>query len=107
MGTITERAIGLRDLPNAASDPAYARPRLRGDYEQLADAPRPSRAGTGAIGWKDLFRRIEEPGYARWIGCEYNPAWPPLRVRPDILPMLSGIDGESFCLDKVVLRELV
>jgi sugar phosphate isomerase/epimerase len=74
--------------------------------------PRPRGPGTGAIGWENLFRRIDEPDYAGWIGCEYNPP-PPARLAPALrrltphMPTLSGIGGESFCLDRVVLRELV
>jgi len=29
--------------------------------------------GTGEIGWDYVFRRIDELGYAGWIGCEYAP----------------------------------
>jgi hypothetical protein len=30
-------------------------------------------SGTGEIGWDFAFRRIDESGYAGWVGCEYNP----------------------------------
>ena len=44
------------------------------DHMQLADVPGRHEPGTGEIGWEFLFRRIEELGYAGWIGCEYAPA---------------------------------
>jgi hydroxypyruvate isomerase len=43
------------------------------DHMQLADVPGRHEPGTGEIGWEFLFRRIDELGYAGWIGCEYNP----------------------------------
>jgi hydroxypyruvate isomerase len=44
------------------------------DHMQLADVPGRPEPGTGEIGWDFVFRRIDELGYAGWIGCEYNPA---------------------------------
>jgi hydroxypyruvate isomerase len=43
------------------------------DHMQLADVPGRHEPGTGEIGWEHVFRRIEELGYAGWIGCEYAP----------------------------------
>src|SRR6202022_1988260 len=43
------------------------------DPMQLADVPGRHEPGTGEIGWDYVFRRIDELGYAGWIGCEYNP----------------------------------
>ena len=43
------------------------------DHMQLAYVPGRHEPGTGEIGWDYLFRRIDELGYAGWIGCEYNP----------------------------------
>ncbi|HKS89964.1 MAG TPA: 2-oxo-tetronate isomerase [Stellaceae bacterium] len=43
------------------------------DHMQLADVPGRHEPGTGEIGWEFVFRRIEELGYAGWIGCEYQP----------------------------------
>lgn len=43
-------------------------------HMQLADVPGRHEPGTGEIGWDFVFRRIDELGYAGWIGCEYNPA---------------------------------
>jgi len=43
------------------------------DHMQLADVPGRHEPGTGEIGWDYLFHRIDELGYAGWIGCEYNP----------------------------------
>jgi hydroxypyruvate isomerase len=44
------------------------------DHMQLADVPGRHEPGTGEIGWDFVFRRIDELGYAGWVGCEYNPA---------------------------------
>ena len=43
------------------------------DHMQLADVPGRHEPGTGEIGWDYVFRRIDELGYAGWIGCEYAP----------------------------------
>jgi hydroxypyruvate isomerase len=43
------------------------------EHMQLADVPGRHEPGTGEIGWEYLFRRIDELGYAGWIGCEYAP----------------------------------
>jgi hydroxypyruvate isomerase len=43
------------------------------DHMQLADVPDRHEPGTGEIGWDFVFRRIDELGYAGWIGCEYRP----------------------------------
>jgi hydroxypyruvate isomerase len=43
------------------------------DHMQLADVPGRHEPGTGEIGWEYVFRRIDEFGYAGWIGCEYAP----------------------------------
>jgi hydroxypyruvate isomerase len=40
----------------------------------MADVPGRHEPGTGEIGWDYVFRRIDELGYAGWIGCEYAPA---------------------------------
>ena len=42
-------------------------------HMQLADVPGRHEPGTGEIGWEYVFRRIDELGYAGWIGCEYTP----------------------------------
>ncbi len=44
------------------------------EHMQLADVPGLHEPGTGEIGWEFVFRRIDELGYAGWIGCEYTPA---------------------------------
>jgi len=44
------------------------------DHIQIGDVPDRHEPGTGEIGWEYLFRRIDELGYAGWIGCEYHPA---------------------------------
>lgn len=43
------------------------------DHMQLADVPGRHEPGTGEIGWEFVFRRIDELGYAGWVGCEYQP----------------------------------
>jgi hydroxypyruvate isomerase len=40
---------------------------------QLADAPDRHEPGTGEINYEFLLKRIDELGYAGWIGCEYTP----------------------------------
>ena len=40
---------------------------------QLADNPGRNEPGTGEINFPYLFQRIDELGYAGWIGCEYKP----------------------------------
>ena len=41
---------------------------------QLADNPGRHEPGTGEINFSNLFKFIDESGYAGWIGCEYKPA---------------------------------
>ena len=43
-------------------------------HMQIADVPARNEPGTGEIGWAYLFRRMDELGYAGWVGCEYRPA---------------------------------
>jgi len=40
---------------------------------QLADNPGRHEPGTGEINYPFLFGRLDELGYAGWIGCEYKP----------------------------------
>ncbi|HYZ23743.1 MAG TPA: hydroxypyruvate isomerase [Rhodopila sp.] len=40
---------------------------------QLADNPGRHEPGTGEINYPFLFRRLDDIGYAGWIGCEYKP----------------------------------
>ena len=40
---------------------------------QLADNPGRNEPGTGEINYDYLFRRLDELGYAGWVGCEYKP----------------------------------
>ncbi len=40
---------------------------------QLADNPGRNEPGTGEINFPFLFQRLDELGYAGWIGCEYKP----------------------------------
>jgi hydroxypyruvate isomerase len=41
---------------------------------QIADNPGRHEPGTGEICFPFLFRRLEQLGYAGWIGCEYKPS---------------------------------
>lgn len=43
-------------------------------HMQIADVPARNEPGTGEIGWEFVFRRMDELGYAGWVGCEYRPA---------------------------------
>ena len=40
---------------------------------QVADNPGRHEPGTGEVNYPFVFRRIDELGYAGWIGCEYKP----------------------------------
>ena len=41
---------------------------------QIADNPGRHEPGTGEIRFPFLFERLEQLGYAGWIGCEYKPS---------------------------------
>jgi hydroxypyruvate isomerase len=41
---------------------------------QLADNPGRHEPGTGEINFPFLLRRLDELGYAGWVGCEYQPS---------------------------------
>ena len=41
---------------------------------QLADNPGRHEPGTGEINFPNLFKFIDEAGYAGWIGLEYKPS---------------------------------
>jgi len=43
-------------------------------HTQIADVPARNEPGTGEIGWRYVFRRMDELGYQGWVGCEYRPA---------------------------------
>jgi hydroxypyruvate isomerase len=43
-------------------------------HMQIADVPARNEPGTGEIGWRYVFRRMDELGYTGWVGCEYRPA---------------------------------
>jgi hydroxypyruvate isomerase len=40
---------------------------------QIADVPGRHQPGTGKIDFEELFRTIDESGYAGWVSLEYNP----------------------------------
>jgi hydroxypyruvate isomerase len=42
-------------------------------HMQLADNPGRHEPGTGEINYEWLLKRIDDLGYAGWIGCEYKP----------------------------------
>ena len=44
------------------------------DHMQIADVPARNEPGTGEIGWRYVFRRMDELGYTGWVGLEYRPA---------------------------------
>jgi hydroxypyruvate isomerase len=41
---------------------------------QIADVPGRHEPGTGEINFQNIFRALDQGGYAGWIGCEYKPA---------------------------------
>ena len=43
-------------------------------HMQVADVPARNEPGTGEIGWKFVFARMDALGYQGWVGCEYRPA---------------------------------
>ena len=43
-------------------------------HMQIADVPARNEPGTGEIGWRFVFRRMDELRYQGWVGCEYRPA---------------------------------
>jgi hydroxypyruvate isomerase len=45
-------------------------------HMQLADNPGRNEPGTGEIHYEWLLQRIDDLGYAGWIGCEYKPRGP-------------------------------
>ncbi len=53
--------------------PTIEREFARIGHIQVADNPGRHEPGTGEINFPYLFRRIDEFGYAGWIGCEYKP----------------------------------
>ena len=42
-------------------------------HMQIADVPGRHEPGTGELNFGFLLERIDQLGYAGWIGCEYNP----------------------------------
>lgn len=43
-------------------------------HMQIADVPARNEPGTGEIGWRYVFRQMDQLGYKGWVGCEYRPA---------------------------------
>lgn len=41
---------------------------------QIADPPGRNEPGTGEVNFSNLFRALDEAGYAGWVGCEYRPS---------------------------------
>jgi len=41
---------------------------------QIADPPGRNEPGTGEVNFANLFRVLDEAGYAGWVGCEYRPS---------------------------------
>lgn len=42
-------------------------------HVQIADNPGRNEPGTGEINYDFMFRKLDEIGYAGWVGCEYKP----------------------------------
>lgn len=42
-------------------------------HMQVADVPGRNEPGTGEISWEFVFERMNQLGYAGWVGCEYRP----------------------------------
>jgi len=53
--------------------PTIERNLARIGHMQVADNPGRGEPGTGEINYPYVFRRLDELGYAGWIGCEYKP----------------------------------
>jgi hydroxypyruvate isomerase len=58
---------------------------------QVADNPGRNEPGTGEINYPFLFGRLDQEGYAGWIGCEYKPAG----ATSAGLPWASGYLGQG------------
>ena len=54
--------------------PTIERNLARIGHMQVADNPGRNEPGTGEINYPYVFRRLDELGYAGWIGCEYKPS---------------------------------
>ena len=54
--------------------PTIERNLARIGHMQVADNPGRHEPGTGEINYPYVFRRLDELGYAGWIGCEYKPS---------------------------------
>lgn len=54
--------------------PTIERNFARIGHLQVADNPGRNEPGTGEINYSYVFRRLDELGYAGWIGCEYKPS---------------------------------
>jgi hydroxypyruvate isomerase len=52
----------------------WRRHRGRIAHIQVADNPGRNEPGTGEINYPFLFAKLDQEGYAGWIGCEYRPA---------------------------------
>lgn len=61
---------------------------------QIADNPGRHEPGTGEINYPYLFDRLDELGYAGWVGCEYKP----LGRTEDGLKWLSNRASHLVCL---------
>ena len=42
-------------------------------HVQIADVPGRHEPGTGEVNWKHILQRMDNLGYAGWVGCEYRP----------------------------------
>ncbi len=65
---------------------------------QIADNPGRHEPGTGELNFPYLFRRIDELGYAGWIGCEYKP-------KASTKAGLSWLDAYPRSPDRLILEQ--
>jgi hydroxypyruvate isomerase len=53
--------------------PTFKRLQPRIAHVQIADNPGRNEPGTGEINYTNIFRALDEAGYAGWVGAEYKP----------------------------------
>ena len=53
--------------------PTFQRLQSRIAHVQIADTPGRHEPGTGEINYSNIFKALDEAGYAGWVGAEYRP----------------------------------
>ncbi len=53
--------------------PTFKRLQARIAHVQIADNPGRNEPGTGEINYINIFKALDEAGYAGWVGAEYKP----------------------------------